>query len=659
MSALVTGPGSPHRPPPKIIDHVAEGTSFRDWTPKAPQPTAAKLTIVQVTDVYTLENFASLKKMLQETRNESGDGKVVSVLTGDFLAPYLLSTVDRGHGMMKALANTPIDYLTFGNHEADIDHKTVCKHVKNFPGTFINTNMQDHEAMEDQVPFEIIELKSPDSSQIRKVGLVAVLSDDPALYQHFQAPGPFGGATIRSPWEVLKEYKEMLESPPYNCDLVIPLQHLYVPDDHITCQDFDFPVILSGHDHHQVDETVDGTRLLKPGADAEFATVLEVCWDGKDSSEPDISARFVKTSDYAPCPVLEEENSRAYDALLPLRKTELARIPKVFEPLSSGNARGSVTTMGKFICSLLRSSLNVNRGRQRSFFVDGVLLMGGNIRGSSDYLEGGFFSLEALEAEIKSDEVIGVVDMPGWVLAQAVQETHSGDPIPGWLQFDGDVKEIYPDGDGPPVVTEVAGYALDPNRMYRIATKIPDLTNGQSPTFTEYYTAHPESLPPQGSLINISVELMGYFSRNLWRRIWEAVEPTMLIDHDIEYTCEHGNYCQERLDELDRDQDGVVTVEDIHAALRDIVGLDVHNDEKTLAESVHTYADVNNDGKVTVEDFELFCKELPSIYEKDRWRLAYAKDVQPRLIKAVSPKTVGFSHKPVAFHFKMPSFLLS
>jgi hypothetical protein len=274
---------------------------------------------------------------------------------------------------------------------------------------------------------------------------------------------------------------------------------------------------------------VDGTRLLKPGADAEFATVLEIRWDGKDSNKPHISARFVKTSDYAPCPVLEEENSRAYDALLSLRKTELARIPQAFEPLSSVNARGSVTTMGKFICSLLCSSLNVNRGRQRSDFVDGVLLMGGNIRGSSDYPEECFFSLEALEAEMKSDEVIGIVDMPGWALAQAVQETHSGDPIPGWLQFDGGIKEIYPDSGGPPIVTEVAGHALDPNRMYRIATKIPDLTNGQSLTFTKYYTAHPEALPPQGSLINISVELIGYFARNLWRRIYETVEPSMLI----------------------------------------------------------------------------------------------------------------------------------
>jgi hypothetical protein len=50
--------------------------------------------------------------------------------SGDFLAPYLLSSIDRGAGMMNAIAKTPIDYLTWGNHEADIDHFTLCKHVR-------------------------------------------------------------------------------------------------------------------------------------------------------------------------------------------------------------------------------------------------------------------------------------------------------------------------------------------------------------------------------------------------------------------------------------------------------------------------------------------------------------------------------------------------
>ena len=52
---------------------------------------------------------------LPQTLTKSDTG-VISMLTGDFLAPYLLSSVDRGKGMMKALAGTPVDYLTWGNH---------------------------------------------------------------------------------------------------------------------------------------------------------------------------------------------------------------------------------------------------------------------------------------------------------------------------------------------------------------------------------------------------------------------------------------------------------------------------------------------------------------------------------------------------------------
>ena len=49
--------------------------------------------------------------------------------------------------------------------------------------------------MEHQKAYDVIEVASADKSHIRKVGLVAVLSDDPALYSHFKAPGAFGGAT--------------------------------------------------------------------------------------------------------------------------------------------------------------------------------------------------------------------------------------------------------------------------------------------------------------------------------------------------------------------------------------------------------------------------------------------------------------------------------
>jgi len=344
------------------------------WEADPTQASECRLIVCQITDVYTLENFASFKTLVEETKSNSEGATVVSMLTGDFLSPYLLSSVDRGAGMMNALSKIPLDYLTWGNHEADIDHKKVVSHVRNFPGKWINSNMLDHEAMESQQEYDVIELTSPDGSQSRKVGLCAVLSDDRALYSHFKAPGAFGGATLTDPWEALAKYKSILENEE-DCDLVIPLQHLYVPDDHKTCRDFDFPVVLSGHDHHRVDEVVEGTRLLKPGMNAVYSTILEISWMNKEASQPRIRARFVKVDDWEPDPVLQEENERAYDALIPLRKTELARVPSSFEPLSSGNARGEVCTMGKYICSLLRSSMNVSR-RQRKHDIDAVSKIG-------------------------------------------------------------------------------------------------------------------------------------------------------------------------------------------------------------------------------------------------------------------------------------------
>ena len=69
-----------------------------------------KLRIVQITDVYTLANFPRVRSLIMEKRAEveAEGGKCISMLTGDFLAPYLLSSFDKGVGMMSMLNKTPI-----------------------------------------------------------------------------------------------------------------------------------------------------------------------------------------------------------------------------------------------------------------------------------------------------------------------------------------------------------------------------------------------------------------------------------------------------------------------------------------------------------------------------------------------------------------------
>ena len=589
---------------PDSLDEIGEeGPEGSGWEPIPNLPAECRLIIIQVTDVYTLENFAHFKTLVEDVRRRSPGAKVVSMLTGDFLSPYLLSTVDHGFGMMKALAAIPLDYIIWGNHEADIDHKIVCRHVRNFKGKWINSNMLDHEAMDAQQEYDVIPLASLDGQHTRKVGLCAVLSDDPKLYEHFQAPGAFGGATITDPWEALRKYKTILEDQE-GCDLVVPLQHLYIPDDHKTCEQFDFPVILSGHDHHRVDHVHCGTRLIKPGMNADYASIVEISWPTSGDTKPIIRSRFVRCKDWAADPVCREANKRAYDALIPLRKTELATVPKSFEPLSSNNARSSVCTMGKYICTLLRSSLNISR-HQRNHAVDAVLLMGGNIRGNADYEAGSFFSLHTLEAEIKSDEVIAIVPMPGWLLAEGIQATHAGDPIPGWMQYDQGVIEDM--SVQPPIVTHVAGKPLNKDRIYRVATKISDLTNGQSPPWTEYYKAHPEVLPSKGGYVNIQAELMVYFARNLWRKLWNAISEEISNSHHLDES-NPADY----LELLDRTGDGTVTVDEIQLALRNMLGISIDKREKTLAKFVHSYADTTGNGKITITDIEHFVNELRS-----------------------------------------------
>jgi hypothetical protein len=167
--------------------------------------------------------------------------------------------------------------------------------------------------------------------------------------------------------------------------------------------------------------------------------------------------------------------------------------------------------------------------------------------------------------------------------------------------------------------------------MYRVATKIKDLTNGQSPPLKEYYTAHPGLLPSKGEYYNIHSELMGFFARGLFRKLWEATEE--LMEKDPMEVWEEASHPPPPLTEvesrlrhavLDREGNGQLTVDDIHVGLRDYLGLSVNDQVKTLAKAVHSCADVTGDGMVTVQDFKVFCTKMPREYRLPRkWSNAF------------------------------------
>jgi len=269
----------------------------------------------------------------------------------------LLSTVDQGKGMMQMLNGTPIDILTWGNHEADLPHEAVLAREKEYNGHWVNTNMQSHESFTGskcQTDKLIIDVSSADGSHTRRVGLLAVLSDAKSLYK----PGAFGGATIEDPWQTLADYKQRLEAE--GVDMVLPLCHLYEAQDEKTCREFDFPVVLSGHDHHVVDRVYEGTRILKPGQDAHYAMQLDITWADANTSKPHIAAKLLKVSDWAADKALAKLVEASYRPLNSLRHTELTEVHEEFRPLSSVGARAQRTSVATFLCTAIRTALNTH-----------------------------------------------------------------------------------------------------------------------------------------------------------------------------------------------------------------------------------------------------------------------------------------------------------
>jgi len=509
------------------------------------------LRIIHITDVYILENFPSLKTLIKEyTSNEPGI-KTISMLTGDFLMPYLLSSVDGGLGMMTMMNAVPIDYLTWGNHEKDLEHEELMEREKEYEGIWINTNMKSHESFENstcQIDHDIIDLKT-DRHQ-RKIALLGILTDEAALYP----PGSFNGATIDDPWETMNNYNIQLQN---DVDLVLPLCHLYEAQDERTAQEFDFPLILGGHDHHPVDRVINETLLLKPGADAHFARVIDISWKSADDDKPTIEHELLKVSDFKPDVDLQKVVEEAYTVLNPLRFTQLGFIPDHLRPLSSTGSRSErssvATFLGGEICDAIPDC-------------DAFAAKGGNFRGGRDYGADEEYSLELLRSEFGNVTVF-VAELPGHILRTGLNETWKT-PGSGWFQYD---ESIVVDREGH--VVSVGGEPLELNRMYRIATFQNFFRARDGPTIGKYFEENPTKIPEEG------YSVYDLLLKHAAETFWETARTE--LDWDGNGFIDH-----EEFKRIDTDNNGYMDRREVVEMLEKIGNLETHIEEDIFVDHI-------------------------------------------------------------------------
>jgi 2',3'-cyclic-nucleotide 2'-phosphodiesterase (5'-nucleotidase family) len=203
------------------------------------------LRIIHINDVYELENYPNFKTLVEKESKSAH--KTIVVMGGDFLGPSLLSSLDKGRGMVDIMNECGITHCCFGNHETDIPMSELPNRILQSEFCWVNTNMRE---LDDVLDIEtdahdVVEITN--GTHTKRVGLIGLLTEDPSLYR----PDSFKGAKIEPVLTCTEAYlKNVLE--PIGLDLIVPITHQRMPEDRGFCNKFGgdvFPLVLGGHDH--------------------------------------------------------------------------------------------------------------------------------------------------------------------------------------------------------------------------------------------------------------------------------------------------------------------------------------------------------------------------------------------------------------------------
>eukprot|EP00961_Rhodomonas_salina_P021310 286535-Rhodomonas_salina.1 len=136
-----------------------------------------RLRVLFVNDVYELDNWPRFLTAVNKLTVDKDNTLIL--LPGDFVAPSLLSSLDHARGMIDCMNLAKIQYVCFGNHETDIPHAELINRIKESNFKWINSNMTDINLGDLKLP-EYEEITVKGGGQTRRVGLIGLLTEDPA-----------------------------------------------------------------------------------------------------------------------------------------------------------------------------------------------------------------------------------------------------------------------------------------------------------------------------------------------------------------------------------------------------------------------------------------------------------------------------------------------
>eukprot|EP00980_Cylindrotheca_fusiformis_P008587 scaffold1823_cov108-Cylindrotheca_fusiformis.AAC.8 len=531
------------------------------------------LRIIQINDVYELDNFPNFKTLVDE-KKKCGAGKTLVILSGDFVAPSLLSGLDKGRGMIDTMNKCEITHVCFGNHECDIPMDALASRIQESKFKWVNTNMRDIDDIlhVKTFPHDVIDIKSKDKKVKKRIGLLGLLTEDPSVYR----PGAFGGATIEPVLECTQKYMNEIMDP-LKLDLVVPLTHQRMEPDREFSKKFKgdiFPIVVGAHDHEPYDETIEGSRIIKTGMDGHKTAIIDIKWKSPNDKEPEVAIDIVTTQSYSPDRNILKVVQGHKRILNELEAAKLFKISnwlkggdKVF---STKNNRLGPSTGSMALCSMFRMGMRA----------DCCVCNSGAIRAGKVYPEEHeWFTWSDLKAEVPFPTELTAVQIPGRVIEETIRYSRRlavQDPPQssgGYLQHCDRIEmdEISCD------IQKIAGKPYDPDQMYLLALPIGALKGIDNHVpLLEWVSSNGGkgccSYGDEGKPAKIVMVEM--FSAMMW--------------------LDMGSFKQ-----VDENGDGILTRDEVRKRATKVFGMAVAD---LVVDNIFAVADINNKGHITPVD---------------------------------------------------------
>lgn len=360
-------------------------------------------TFLQLNDVYEiapleggkvggLARVAHLRNALREENPNT-----FTFMAGDFLNPSLLGTVKyqgkriRGRQMIEVMNAMGVDLVTFGNHEFDLSKNDLQQRMNESKFAWTSANARQ-KVSGTTYPFykekngikefagdtHIIEATDADGTRI-KIGFFSVVLDsNPTSYVEYT--------------DVYEQAKRAYNSLQNKVDIVFALTHVKIEQDKKIAELLPgLPLIMGGHEHHNMLVDVGSTKIAKADANAKTVYVHRINYDKKNKTYT-LASELVPINeqtgeDEKVSKIVEKWNAILETQIKKIIDNPYEVIHVAQEPLDGRDKpiRSTQTNLGKLIARSMAYGFDDN--------VDAALVNGGSIR-IDDQLEGNITSID-------------------------------------------------------------------------------------------------------------------------------------------------------------------------------------------------------------------------------------------------------------------------